>query len=158
MIKSLISATVATFFLTGTALAACGPNDSSCTKWVEAPSFMTQTHGMGSAVMPAALPQNLSVSTVSNERVPGLAPDERLCPTTCPVSVHNPNGGIVKDCYNICKVASAPVAPPVQHIIQPVPVPVQYVRVLRPIIYVPQAPQYVQPHCHTPCPASRYGY
>lgn len=47
----------------------------------------------------------------------------RLCEVNCPVNVHNPEGGIVLDCYRACE--------------QPVEVVNNYVRVIRPIIQVP---------------------
>lgn len=53
----------------------------------------------------------------------GLGPNESLVPTNCPVNVHNPDGGEVLGCYSVVKPR-----PPVQ--VQ------NYVRVVRPIIYV----------------------
>lgn len=53
----------------------------------------------------------------------GLGSNESLVPTNCPVNVHNPEGGEVLGCYSVVKPR-----PPVQ--VQ------NYVRVVRPIIYV----------------------
>ncbi len=76
---------------------------------------------------PQVVPFSTRHANVSNLSIAGMGPNERLCPTQCPVSVHNPEGGKVLGCYNVCK----PVAPTVT------PVHVQsYIRVVRPVIYV----------------------
>lgn len=56
-------------------------------------------------------------------KLQGLGANESLTPTTCPVNVYNPNGNEVLGCYNVVKTT-----PPVQ--VQ------NYIRVVRPIIYV----------------------
>ena len=56
----------------------------------------------------------------STSSVSGLGYGESLQSTNCPVNVYNPDGGRVLGCYNVVK-----------------PVPqTNYVRVVRPIIYV----------------------
>jgi len=112
----------ASLLLSGTVSASCG----------NSPICNTQTYQPA----PVASANNLTYSNVSNMTAPGLGPNERLCPTSCDVNVHNPEGGKVLGCYEICK----PVAPVVQ---QPRPQPVvqqyqeHYIRVVRPIIRVP---------------------
>jgi len=85
-----------------------------------------------------------SSSSISGYSVPGLGANERLCPTACGdrVGVHGVGNGKVLGCYKVCKPA----------VVQ------NYVRVVRPIIYVrypvlqrPVCPTYVTTHY------SRYG-
>jgi len=68
---------------------------------------------------------NTSVANMTNLSISGLGANERLCEANCPVDVHNPMGGQVLGCYKICQ----PVAP------RPV-IYQNFVRVVRPIIYV----------------------
>ncbi len=75
---------------------------------------------------PQIVPFSTTRSNVSNLSIAGMGPNERLCPTQCPVSVHNPEGGKVLGCYNVCK--TAPTVTPVH--VQ------SYIRVVRPVIYV----------------------
>lgn len=78
------------------------------------------------------VPFQTTVSSISKYRVPGMGADERLCPTQCPVSVHNPEGGKVLGCYAVCKPVAAPVPQPVYRpVYRPRPV-----HVVRPVIYV----------------------
>lgn len=53
----------------------------------------------------------------------GLGANESLRPTTCPVSVYNPTGAEVLGCYSVVKT-------------QPTVTVQNYIRVVRPIIYV----------------------
>ena len=84
-------------------------------------------------------------SASADTRLPGLGPNEYLCPTTCPTSVDVPEGGRVLDCYNVCKkeVAAPVYAPTYSPTPQPVyqayaPVARPVIRqIVRPVIYVP---------------------
>jgi hypothetical protein len=106
------------------------------------------------------VPFSTSVSSISKYRIPGMGANEHLCPTQCPVSVLNPEGGKVMGCYEVCSPVPAPapvrVAVPqrrvrVVHPIIPVPYPVPVrVQVVHPVIYVrypvpTPAPVFVQP-------------
>ncbi len=74
------------------------------------------------------VPFTTSVRNISNHRVSGMASNEFLSPTTCPTNVYNPGGNKVLGCYSVVK--------PVQ-MTRPKPIPrYNYVRVVRPIIYV----------------------
>lgn len=139
LITKFLLATGVTFFTAGSAFAACGPNNPNCLSWTsanttynQASSWSTHAAPAQSTVVPFSTPGNLSVSSVSSLTVPGLGPNERLCPTTCPVDVHNPEGGKVLDCYSVCEPVAAPAPQPV---IQPA-VSYNIVRVVRPIVYV----------------------
>lgn len=93
-------------------------------------------------------------TTSTNNRMAGLAPDEYLCPTTCPTSVNVPVGGRVLDCFNVCK--KTPPAPVYQTY-------TQAYQVVRPIVYVRYpVPVMLPPRIiPAPCPIyeadSRYG-
>ncbi len=132
----------------------CG-SDINCLRWVDSQS-QSQTPVQ---FAPFSLPSHLSVADVSSRTIPGLAPHERLCPTKCPVNVHNPNGEEVLGCYKICTpLAQTYVTRPPAY--RPAPQPV-YLRVVRPIIYVRYPVQYTPPasYCARPwCGVSRYGY
>jgi len=72
----------------------------------------------------------------------GLGANESLVPTNCPVNVYNPNGGDVVGCYSVVKTRP--------------PVAVQnYVRVVRPVIYVRYPVPVQVPSCGM---NSGYGY
>lgn len=83
----------------------------------------------------------------------GLGANEFLHPTSCPISVHNPNGYQVTGCYKVVKRWTPP------QVNRTAPHRVYY-RVVRPIIYV----RYPVPVCVTggctpqPYGGSRYGY
>lgn len=77
----------------------------------------------------------------------GLGPNEFLHPTSCPISVHNPQGHQVAGCYKVVKRWTPP------QIQRPAPHRTYY-RVVRPIIYV----RYPVPVCVTgPCAPQPYG-
>ena len=61
---------------------------------------VSKTHPGFTPEMPTA---SITVSEVSDVRLEGLNPNERLCPVKCPVSVENPEGGQVTGCYEICR-------------------------------------------------------
>ena len=109
---------IATLGLSSTAFAGCN-SGSFC-------GASSSSYSSYSTVSPQVVPFQTTVSNVSNVRLAGLGANERLCPTQCPVNVHNPNGGKVLGCYNVCKTAPVVNTSYVQ----------TYVRVVRPIIYV----------------------
>lgn len=68
------------------------------------------------------------VPFTSPASVPGLGINESLVPTSCPVSVSNPDGGRVLGCYAVAKPTP---------VMRPVYTPVTaYTRVVHPVIYV----------------------
>ena len=71
---------------------------------------------------------------LTSSRLSGLGPNEQLLPTNCPVNVQNPTGARVLGCYSIVKPRPA------------VPV-TNYVRVVRPVVYVRYAVPYPVPGC-----------
>ena len=74
------------------------------------------------------IPFTTTVSKISKHRVAGMAHDEFLSPTKCPVNVYNPGGHKVLGCYSVVKQAQK-----IKHVPQ---IHYQQVRVVRPIIYV----------------------
>ena len=80
----------------------------------------------------------------STTSVAGLGAGESLQATSCPVSVHNPDGGKVLGCYNVVK-----------------PVPqTTYYRVVRPVVYVRYPVPVAVPYysgCTVVTHESRYG-
>ena len=80
----------------------------------------------------------------STSSVAGLGLNESLQATSCPVSVHNPDGGKVLGCYNVVK-----------------PVPqTTYYRVVRPVVYVRYPVPVAVPYysgCTVVTHTSRYG-
>lgn len=72
---------------------------------------------------PALIPFTSSAS------IPGLGANESLVPTSCPVSVSNPEGGRVIGCYAVSKPAPVVQAPVMRAV-------TTYTRVVRPVIYV----------------------
>lgn len=103
----------------------------------------------------APVPQALSYAPLSPTVISGLGHNEGLRPTTCPVAVHNPDGGRVLGCYNVVRRVAQPVTK------------TTYYRVVRPIVYV----RYPVPvpvcrvstcgnphHHHHHHGGSRYGY
>lgn len=91
-----------------------------------------------------------SYSAPASQRMPGLAADEYLCPTTCPTSVNVPAGGRVLDCFNVCKKA-APAPQPVYRQVT------QAYQVVRPIVYVNYPVPVALPSCPIYDAPSRYG-
>lgn len=136
--KSLFLCGASTVLIAGTAAATCSPGQTC---------RVTLSENKAD-IVPFALPENTSISTVSSRTVPGLGPNERLCPTTCPVDVYNPEGGEVLGCYDVCKPiakVSTPAPQPqihhqaqTQHVVKYEPYVVQptVIRVVRPVIYV----------------------
>lgn len=144
MIKAITAFASALICFSSTALAQCGGHNAPCISWVEAP---TQAR----MAAPTAPIKSYTVSQVSNQHIAGLGADERLCPVTCPVSVHNPEGGKVTACYDICKVTATQPAAKTQ-------VQYRYVRVIQPIIYVQNVrTQPVNSGCRRGCMRTRYG-
>lgn len=83
-------------------------------------------------------------STVSNITLPGLGLNERLCPTACASGGTDTAGNRVLGCYKVCQ--------PVQ------PVRVQnYVKVVRPVVYVRYPVVQPQVPVCGPTWRSRYG-
>lgn len=97
---------------------------------------VAETHPGFTPEMPT---RSVTVSEVTNFRLPGLNPDERLCKVKCPVSVENPEGGQVTGCYEICKPHDQSVLRSTR-IAQPVP-PVDP----RITHYAPRPPAHVPP-------------
>ncbi len=102
-----------------------------------------------------------TISTISNRRIAGMGADERLCPTKCPVSVYNPEGGKVLACFSVCKPVAAPAPRPVYRQVRIAKPVYRQVRIVRPVIYVPYsvpvlAPMPVQ-SCRTGAYDTRYG-
>ena len=116
---------VATMALSTVAYAGCN-SGSYCDSSAATSYSSYQSQSSYYQPAPQVVPFSTSVSSVSHHRIDGMGPNERLCPTKCPVDVYNPEGGKVLGCYNVCK--TAPVVRPVQ--VQ------SYIRVVRPIIYV----------------------
>ena len=140
MYKIILSAIAASVLLPASALAACGPGQP-CLSWVEAPRATATTY--------QAAPQtHYRPSVIQSPQLAGLAPDETLCATPCPVSVDAPAGSKVLDCYGICKKVTRQVfaAPRQQY---------RIVRVVRPLVYIQQP---APPNCRMDCKAARYGY
>lgn len=115
----------------------------NCSKWAESP--------IQNSVPPSAIDlgaqSTLEWSRVSSRTIPGLAPDERLCPTVCPVDVMTPEGSKILDCYKIC----TPVEPQahVQTQTAPQPIaPTQTQTTQTPVM--PPAPVTGTPHMHYP--------
>jgi len=73
-----------------------------------------------------------STAPLTQSIVSGLGVNESLQATTCPVSVHNPNGAEVLGCYNIVKPQPAP-QPVTRSVVRSVRTVYQ---VVRPIVYV----------------------
>ncbi len=76
------------------------------------------------------VPFSTATTNIASHRLSGMGSNEFLSPTTCPVSVYNPNGGKVLGCYSVSKPA------PVRRHVQVYTPRVHTVRVVRPIIYV----------------------
>ncbi len=76
------------------------------------------------------VPFSTTTTNISRHRLTGMGSNEFLTPTTCPVSVYNPNGGKVLGCYSVSKPA------PVRRHVQVYTPRVHTVRVVRPVIYV----------------------
>ncbi len=166
-LKKLMMGLGASFVLSGAAFAGCAPGEA-CLSWQEAGRASTSGASQPLSITP---PSSWTVANVSDVNMPGLGPNERLCPVTCPVSVDNPGGGKVLDCFSVCTPAN-PItqtaqtenyASVVKHTVvaEPyyVPPPVvkhHYVQVIRPVIYVhypvPAAPAVP---CRTSCGKSR---
>jgi len=90
-----------------------------------------------------------SVAPLTRSVVTGLGSNESLRATSCPVSVHNPNGAKVLGCYNVIKPK-----PVVRTVVRTVPTVYQ---VVRPVVYV-RTPVPVCNTCCTPKKVfSRYG-
>jgi hypothetical protein len=111
-------------------------------------SHFTTTHRVH-----APTRHTVSYAPLSPTVISGLGQNEGLRPTTCPVAVHNPEGGRVLGCYNVVRRVAQPVTK------------TTYYRVVRPIIYV----RYPVPvpvcrlstcgsHHHHHQGGSRYGY
>lgn len=100
-VAKIILSGLSVFAFSQTALAACAPG-ASCTSWAEAPAASTAP-----IIEPLSLPSTVTVAQVSKMRIPGLAPSERLCPATCPVSVKTVPGGKVKACFKVCTPVSS---------------------------------------------------
>ena len=76
---------------------------------------------------------------------PGLGAGESLQATSCPVSVHNPEGARVLGCYNVVKKVVTPVAT------------TSYYRVVRPVVYVRYPVPVPVPYTvYSPCASSVY--
>ncbi len=78
--------------LAPTAIAGCSPGQT-CSSWTSAGAATPDIR---------SLPSTITQSEISNMRLNGLGPNERLCPTQCPVSVETPKNGQVLACYKIC--------------------------------------------------------
>lgn len=114
----------------GTAL----QNDGTCLdtsgSFTSAPTYSSSSSSYGSGSISATYSDNSAtvVPFTSPASVPGLGVNESLVPTSCPVSVSNPDGGRVLGCYAVAKPAL---------VAQPVYTPVTtYTRVVHPVIYV----------------------
>ncbi len=133
-VLKVAGAVVATAAFASTASAGCG-GATYCN---------TNTSTAYHTPAPKVVPFTTSVSNVSSMSIAGLGPNERLCPTKCPVNVYNPEGGKVLGCYNVCKPVQ-----PVQHTYVQ-----QWVRVVRPVIYVrypvPTPVPVAVPTCYAP--------
>lgn len=95
--KKFLIGAVGTMMLAGTASATC---DLGYTCRLAEPDPNVK-------IIPFSAPATTSISEISSHTVPGLGPNERLCPVTCPVDVEVSEGGKVLGCYDICK----PIAP-----------------------------------------------
>lgn len=98
---------------------------------------------------------HIQTAPISPTVIGGLGHGEGLRPTSCPVAVHNPEGGKVLGCYNVVRKVVRPVTR------------TTYYQVVRPIIYVRYpvpVPVCALPTCATPHHhhhhhyGSRYGY
>lgn len=132
--------------LAATAIPAAAQCAGTTCSWTQAQpstsysSYTSSSYGASSYAAPAA------------QRMPGLAADEYLCPTTCPTSVNVPAGGRVLDCFNICKKeAPAPVYTPSYQTYT------QAYQVVRPVVYVNYPVPVALPSCPIYDAPSRYG-
>ncbi len=112
---------------------------------VASSQYASATYGSGS-ISQAYTAGGANVVPFSTSRPAGLGANEQLVPTNCPVNVHNPSGARVLGCYSIVKPRPA------------VPV-TNFVRVVRPIVYVRYAVPYAVPGCTRTVVtnSSRYG-
>lgn len=157
--KKFLIGALGTIMVAGTASANCDLGQT-CRLAVPDPNVK---------IIPFSAPASTTISNISSRTVPGLGPNERLCPVTCPVGVEVPDGGEVLGCYDICKpiastqhtqriarthtVSHAQNQARTEHIVQYEPyvvnpvVQTTHVRVIRPVVYV----RYPVPVPVTPC-------
>jgi len=147
LIFKAAAATVATLSLASAASANCGNSlycgHSSATSYAPSSNFSTTmssyqadaTYGTGSISETYSGGNTVRFSGAPTS-APGLAANESLQATSCPVNVHGVNEGSVVGCYNV---------------VRPVP-QTTYYRVVRPVVYVrypvPVAVPFTSP-CHT---------
>jgi len=96
-------------------------------------AYAASNYGSGS-ISSSYTSGGATIVPFTSHRPAGLGANESLVPTNCPVSVHNPTGARVLGCYSIVKPRP------------PVPV-TNYVRVVRPVIYVRYPVPYAVPGC-----------
>jgi len=122
-----------------------GYNSGTSYSGVASSQYAASTYGTGS-ISSSYSAGGATIVPFTSSRPAGLGANESLVPTNCPVAVHNPGGARVLGCYSIVKPRP------------PVPV-TNFVRVVRPVIYVRYPVPYAVPGCtrtvvtHT----SRYG-
>ncbi len=127
-------------FAAATALPAAAQCAGTTCSWTQAPTSASSWSSSSNS--------SASYSAPASQRMPGLAADEYLCPTTCATSVDVPAGGRVLDCFSVCKKAApAPVYRTVT----------QAYQVVRPVVYVNYPVPVALPSCPIYDAPSRYG-
>lgn len=117
------------------------PVGFDCSKWGESPN-----QNVSPPVITDLTSSTLEWSRVSDRTIPGLGPNERLCPTDCPVDVMTPSGSEVLDCYKICTPVSPQAETKVQTQPQPtVSLPVQPARPVTTPMHHAHIPHYEGP-------------